>query len=60
MANTGIQVPDEVLENFDREIARRQGTGELPTDMSRSRVIQMLMEEFVEGNSTSTNSISAG
>ncbi|WP_224449309.1 CopG family ribbon-helix-helix protein [Haloprofundus salilacus] len=50
MANTGITVPDELLEDFDDIIFAKKAAGELPRDASRSHVIRGLMEEYVEGN----------
>ena len=57
MAKPSISIPDEVLEQFDREIARRQAEGEMPMTMNRSRVIRQLMKEWSEGNWTSASTV---
>lgn len=54
MANTGITVPDELLEDFDDKVFELKAEGEIDRDASRSEVIRTLMEEWVEGNSTSS------
>lgn len=48
MANTGISIDDDVLDDFDRAIAKQQAEGELPTNINRSEVIQELMEDYAE------------
>lgn len=48
MVNTGISIDDDVLDDFDRAIALKKANGEIPTNMKRSHVIQMLMEDFIE------------
>ncbi|WP_226040815.1 ribbon-helix-helix domain-containing protein [Natrinema sp. DC36] len=53
MANTGITVPDELLEDFDDKVFELKAEGEIDRDASRSEVIRTLMEEWVEGNSKS-------
>ncbi|GAB3669598.1 CopG family ribbon-helix-helix protein [Halopiger thermotolerans] len=55
MANTGITVPDELLEDFDDKVFELKAEGEIDRDASRSEVIRTLMEEWVEGNSTSSS-----
>ena len=53
MAKPSISIPDELLEEFDKEIARRKADDELPTTANRSKVIRELMNGWVEGNSRS-------
>lgn len=48
MANTGISIDDQVLDDFDRAIAKQQAEGELPTNINRSKVIEELMEDYAE------------
>ena len=48
MVNTGITVPEELLEDFDDVVWALEVEGELPRDTSRSAVIQDLMQEFVD------------
>ncbi|ELZ12039.1 CopG family ribbon-helix-helix protein [Natrinema ejinorense] len=59
MANTGITVPDELLEDFDDKVFELKAEGEIDRDASRSEVIRTLMEEWVEGNSTSDSTATA-
>jgi len=49
MANTGITVDDDVLEDFDRVIDIKHALGHIDTD-KRSKVIQNLMEDYIEEN----------
>lgn len=49
MANPSISVPDELLEDFDRAIARKQADGDLPSNTNRSQVIQQFMRAYAEG-----------
>lgn len=49
MANTGISVPDDVLEDFDRILDVKEMMDELETD-ERSPVIADLMRQYVEDN----------
>jgi metal-responsive CopG/Arc/MetJ family transcriptional regulator len=62
MVNTGISVPEDLLEEFDDKIFELKAAGKLPRDASRSEVIRTLMSEWVdqdveafdEGNSSRT------
>lgn len=58
MVNTGITVSEELLDRFDRKIAKLEAEGELPTNTPRTAVIRAIMEAWVEGNSTSTRRVS--
>jgi metal-responsive CopG/Arc/MetJ family transcriptional regulator len=49
MANTGITIDDEVLEEFDRVIDIKHALGHIETD-NRSKVIEQLMIEYIEEN----------
>lgn len=49
MANTGITIDDDVLDDFDRVIDIKHALGHIETD-KRSKVIQDLMEEYIEDN----------
>lgn len=53
MVNTGITVSEELLDEFDRKIARLEADGELPTNTARTAVIRELMKGWVEGNPNS-------
>lgn len=58
MANPSFQVDDELLEQFDQIILQKKAQGELDPKTSRSDVLRDLVEEYVEGNwSTSTKAI---
>lgn len=57
MANTGITVPDELLEDFDDKVFELKAEGEIARDASRSEVIRTLMEQWVEGNSMSSSAM---
>ena len=48
MVNTGVTVPEELLEDFDDVVWALEVQGEIPRDTSRSAVIQDLMQEFVD------------
>lgn len=52
MARTSVSIPDELLDDFDDEIMRRKLNGELPRQTTRSDVVRMLMEAWLEGNVT--------
>lgn len=49
MANTGITIDDDVLEEFDRVIDIKHALGQIETD-KRSKVIEQLMEDYIEEN----------
>jgi len=51
MVNTGITVDDDVLDEFDELVWQKKTEGEIPRDASRSQVIQMIMEDWIEENS---------
>ena len=68
MVNTGVTIPDELLDDFDDVVWHLEVQGELPRDVSRSAVIQDLMQEFVdehrellddEGKQTPANTVLA-
>jgi metal-responsive CopG/Arc/MetJ family transcriptional regulator len=48
MVNTGVTVPKELLDDFDEVVWQLEVEGELPRDVSRSQVIQYLMQDFVD------------
>lgn len=54
MAKPSVSIPDELLEEFDDRIDDMRRSGELDLDTSRSEVIQELIRQWLEGNSTST------
>jgi hypothetical protein len=45
-----VAVDDDVLEEFDDVVWELKTEGELPRDASRSNVIQMIMEDWIEEN----------
>jgi len=49
MANTGITVDDDVLEEFDHVIDIKHALGHIETD-NRSKVIEQLMRNYIESN----------
>lgn len=55
MANPSVSVPDELLEDFDEVIKQKKLDEELPLETSRSEVIAQLMEDYVEGNLSTSN-----
>lgn len=52
MARPSVSVPDEVLDKFDDTVNQMKANQELARDATRSQVIRMLMEEFIEENYT--------
>jgi metal-responsive CopG/Arc/MetJ family transcriptional regulator len=48
MAKPSMSVPDDLLDDFDDVVWELEKSGELPRDVSRSAVIQNLMQEFVD------------
>lgn len=48
MAKPRVDVPDEVLKEFDIAISRRKALDEVAEDADRSSVVRMVMHEFVE------------
>lgn len=50
MANPSFEIDDEKLEEFDQVILQKKAAGELDSKVSRSEVIRMMIEEYVEGN----------
>lgn len=48
MVNTSIEIPDDLLEDFERTLARKKADGEIPTNVTRSEMIRQLMREWVE------------
>jgi len=48
MANPSISIPDEVLEEFDKELARRHYKEELPQEVKRSNVVSELMRAWAD------------
>lgn len=60
MANPSVSIPDEVLEDFDEVVRQKKLAEEIPMDTSRSEVITQLIEEYLEGNrSTSPKTAAA-
>ena len=55
MANTGITVPEELLDGFDDVILEKKVAGELDRDTSRSEVIQDLMADWIENHDSEEN-----
>jgi len=53
MANPSISIPNDLLDDFDDTIWELKKEGELSRNASRSEVIQMLMQEWVENNQQS-------
>lgn len=47
MAKTKIDVPDELLKEFDIAISRRKALDEVSDEVDRSSVVRMVMHEFV-------------
>ena len=58
MANPSFQIPDEQLEEFDEVIWQKKKNGELSRKDSRSDVLRMLVEEYIEGNGNSSTTMS--
>ena len=50
MVNTGITVPEELLEDFDDVVWELEKAGQLDRDTSRSEVIQQLMQDYVDNH----------
>jgi len=50
MPNASFQIDREKLDEFDKQIKRKQIDGELPTDASRSDILREMVKEFVEGD----------
>jgi metal-responsive CopG/Arc/MetJ family transcriptional regulator len=48
MARPSISVPEELLEDFDDVVWHLEMNGDLPRDVTRSAVMQQLMQEFVD------------
>lgn len=55
MAKPSVSIPDELLDDFDEKVDKMRRSGEMDLDTSRSEVIQELMRQWLEGNSTSTS-----
>ena len=55
MVNTGITVPEELLDTFDGVILEKKVAGELDKDTSRSEVIQDLMADWIEKHECGEN-----
>lgn len=55
MAKPSIYIPDEVLDDFDERITEMRRSGEVDINTSRSEVIQELINQWLEGNSTLTS-----
>lgn len=53
MANPSFSIPDELLEEFDRQISKKEAAGELPLNTGRSEVVRELMRGWAEGKSNS-------
>lgn len=49
MANPSISIPDEVLEDFDKELARRHYEEGLSQKVKRSNVVSELMRAWADG-----------
>ena len=56
MANPSFQVDDELLDQLDEIIWQKMKDGELPRNTSRSDILRDLVEEYVEGNGSISNS----
>lgn len=55
MAGPSFQIDDQKLDQFDEIIFQKKAAGELDRDTSRSDVLRQLVEDYIEGNrSTST------
>lgn len=55
MANPSVSIDDELLDEFDEVIRQKKLAEEMDMSTSRSEVVAGLIEEYVEGNgSTST------
>lgn len=55
MPTPSFQISEETLEQLDDIIWEKKAAGELPRDTSRSDILRQLVEEYIEGNgSTST------
>lgn len=52
MAKPSVSIPDELLDDFDDEIMRRKLNDELPRKTTRSDVVRLLMEAWIQGNVT--------
>jgi metal-responsive CopG/Arc/MetJ family transcriptional regulator len=55
MAKPSVSIPDELLEEFDERIDEMRLSGELDLDTTRSEVVQELIRQWLEGNSSSTS-----
>lgn len=53
MPNVSFQMDQEKVDELDHLITIKQAKGELDSTDSRSDVLRMLVEEYVEGNETS-------
>lgn len=49
--NTGVRIDEEILEDFDTIWKVKSEIGLLPEDISRSQVIEMLMEDYIDDHS---------
>jgi len=54
MAKPSVSIPDELLEEFDDRIDEMRRSGKFDLDTSRSEVVQELVRQWLEGNSTLT------
>lgn len=59
MAKPSVSIPDELLEEFDDRIDDMRLSGDLDLDTTRSEVIQELVRQWLEGNSTSISRTSS-
>ena len=56
MPNPSVSMDQELLDEFDEKIKRLKLQEEIDIDTSRSQVMQELVRQWVEGNSTLTSS----
>lgn len=55
MKTVSIYAPEDLVDDFDDKVWEMKSGGEIDRDASRSEVIRHLMEEWAEGNSTSSS-----
>ena len=48
MVNTGFTIDEDLLDDFDEVIWQKEVNGDLPRDTPRSRVLQHLVQEYVD------------
>ena len=50
MVNTGFTIDEDLLDDFDEVIWQKEVNGDLPRDTPRSKVLQHLVQEYVDEN----------